>query len=402
MQQLTSERINHFVLTHYSEEYRAERAILLSPNRGLSGCMYWRIETENETYCLRRWTRKKPDIHRLQFLQAVIWHTTYEGIDFLPLPIETQNHQGFVCFEGDYWELLPWIEGQLGFSDSFFVPASFPILSSEEFDFASSDLSVPILDSLKKNEIFAEHDSTEIDSCGTSDTKIFRIAAMCMTLAQIHEAMSSFPLPDFPTSLSKAIFDKKSRWENYSAFGMRKLEDAISSIALPFRGNALGRLIKVGIQLVREAREWSKHCLNRLESMQNSEVPVQTILGNVSLRHFRFDENGVCGLIDCKEMQVDSVALDLAILLGSVAEPSDPLWAFGLKAYQTIRPLSTLEIALVSIFDRSIPILEGLEYLNNIFIDRIPFTSMQIEEMTCRISNTLSRFERENPNRKIA
>ncbi len=130
--------------------------------------------------------------------------------------------------------------------------------------------------------------------------------------------------------------------------------------------------------------------------------PIQPVIGNACRRHFRFDDDGVCGILDLKEIVVDTVALDIATLLGSLAEADERLWRLGLKAYSQVRPLSDNELLLLEAFDCSRVVLEGLDYLSRHFLLRDTHNRFQVIEMCRRLDKILLRLENENRNWKIA
>ena len=59
------------------------------------------------------------------------------------------------------------------------------------------------------------------------------------------------------------------------------------------------------------------------------------------------------GLVDFGSVKEDHVAVDLARLLGSLAEDDEALWTAGLDAYGEQRPPSTLERELARALDRT-------------------------------------------------
>ena len=68
--------------------------------------------------------------------------------------------------------------------------------------------------------------------------------------------------------------------------------------------------------------------------------PLQPCLCDVWHDHVLFDGDRVTGLIDYGAMKIDHPAVDLARLLGSLAEDDLAGWTIGLAAYREVRPLS--------------------------------------------------------------
>ncbi|MDR3199600.1 MAG: phosphotransferase [Planctomycetaceae bacterium] len=349
---ITGQIIEH-VLSAYPKDFRSEDLFPLDPSPSLGLCQHWRIESSKEFYCLRRWYKGQPNRNQLQFIQAVLWTAAYEGIEFVPLPLETKEHKGYVEFDGSYWELLPWFDN---------------------FD-------------------------TETE---TVRQKQFRITAAMMSLAQFHLAVSGFPLPDPPASTSLRLQSQLTLWRSW----VNKHFTQLNQVLLESRSNPStleeARIAKLGLTFLSQILPLSEHCLSLLSHAAWLVIPVQPVIGNALWRHIRFDDNGVCGMIDFKEVTVDNVSLDIASLLGSVSVSNSRLWLLGLNAYQNVRPLSDDELFMVRIFDQTLILLEGLQYLSYLFLEKRSWTDLQKNEMIRRLEFCIFRLENKNDNRIIA
>jgi homoserine kinase type II len=92
-------------------------------------------------------------------------------------------------------------------------------------------------------------------------------------------------------------------------------------------------------------------------------VPVQPCLRDARPAHFLFDGDELTGLIDYGAMGVESVAADLARLLGEWIGDERPLRGVALAAYESVRPLEARELALIDVFERSSGLLIGAHWL---------------------------------------
>jgi Ser/Thr protein kinase RdoA (MazF antagonist) len=353
LQNMITGQIVEHILSAYPKDFRSEDLFPLDPSSSLGWCRHWRIESSKDTFCLRRWSKGKPNRDQLQFIQAVLWTAAYEGIEFVPLPLETKKHKGFVEFDGSYWELLPWF-------DSF---------------------------------------ETEAE---TFDQKQFRVVAAMMALAQFHLAVSVFPLPDPPVSTSLRIQSQLILWKSW----VTKRFARLNQVLLESRSNPAtleeARLAKLGLTFLSLILPLSERCQSLLTHAAWLMVPVQPVIGNALWRHLRFDNNGVYGMIDFKEVSVDNVSLDIASLLGSATVSDSALWTLGLKAYQNIRSLSDDELFMVRIFDQTLVLLEGLQYLSSLFLEEKTWTDIQQKEMIRRLEFCIFRLENKKDNRIIA
>ncbi|MDR2440325.1 MAG: phosphotransferase [Planctomycetaceae bacterium] len=343
-------QIIEHVLSAYPKDFRSEDLFPLDPSSSLGLCQHWRVESSKELFCLRRWRANKPSREQLQFIQAVLWTAAYEGIEFVPLPLETGQHKGYVEFDDSYWELLPWF-------DSFDVGA-------ESFD-----------------------------------QKRFRVIAAMMALAQFHLAVSGFPLPGPPVSTSSHLQLQLAHWKSW----VTKRFSQLNQVLLASRSNPStleeARLAKLGLTFLSQILPLSERCLFLLTHASWLVVPVQPVIGNALWRHICFDDNGVYGMIDFKEVTVDNVSLDIASLLGSATVSNNMLWTLGLNAYQNIRSLSDDELFMVQIFDQTLVLLEGLQYLSYLFLEKRSWTDLQQNEIIRRLESCIFRLEnKENKN----
>jgi homoserine kinase type II len=120
------------------------------------------------------------------------------------------------------------------------------------------------------------------------------------------------------------------------------------------------------------------------------QVPLIPCLRDIHSAHVLFTGDEVTGLIDYDAMRIDSVATDLARLLGSYCSDDFELWDVGLKAYDEIRPLSKDERDLVVHYDRFAVLLTGLQWLDWILLEGKQF---ELAKVLPRIDATLLRLE---------
>lgn len=370
------EPINRQILSAYPERFHTEDEdiVRLDPSCSLGRCRHWRVRTADENFCLRQWPAGTPKKERLQFVQAVLWHAMCEGIDFIPLPFETRKNKGFVEWDGCYWELLPWIAGVEDENGSF-----------EEFHFSDDEF-------LHLENIHAE----------IGELKMFQTVSAMMSLAQFHLAVATFPLPNFPMSTSPGIRDELTGWEMWIAGKFSHLFHVLRS-SENFSSDRLEiRLAELGLTLLNHAVRESGRSMVLLTRAARLSVPIQPVIANAHRRHLRFDENGVCGILDMKKIAIDGVSLDIASLLGSIAESDPALWNLGIKAYRQLRELSDEELYLIEAFERSRLFLEGLGYLERFFLCNDIDSEYQLREICYRLNRILRRLDDEKRSRNVA
>jgi len=255
----------------------------------------------------------------LEFIQAVLWHATREGFRRVPLPLETRNHRGYVAHGGFLWELAPWLPG-------------------------TAD--------------YAQHPTPA------------RLRAAMVTLAEFHRATATFPLPDLPASRSPGIRSRLVRLGRWIEGDLDRLAEAIQpGLFAEIEGRAW--------QVLSLTRQAAPSVLALLEQLCDTRVQLQPCICDVWHEHVLFEADRVTGLIDFGSMRPESVAADVARLLGSMAGDDRSKWEMGLEAYQSLRRLSPGELALVTGFDRSTTVLAGLNWLEWIYCQRRVFENRQ-------------------------
>ena len=275
-----------------------------------------------------------PTVERLQFIQAVLWHVNIEGFELSPLPLEADSHAGFVEHQGALWQLEPWMPGA------------------------------------------ADYHASPSEA---------RLRSALAALARFHLAAASFPLAENGPLPSPRLLQRRDRFEAIQAGELDRLEAAIRPGKWPALAERATRLV----QLVRLASDRVGQTLAAAVSLQ---VPIQPCIGDVWHDHVLFLGDAVSGLVDFGGMRADTIAGDIARLLGSLVADDAAGWQVGLAAYSRYRPLSTDERRLVTAFDRSGVLLSGLEWIQWIYVDRRVFSSPAVIES--RLDTGIARLAR--------
>jgi Ser/Thr protein kinase RdoA (MazF antagonist) len=111
----------------------------------------------------------------------------------------------------------------------------------------------------------------------------------------------------------------------------------------------------------------------QLNEVRALEVPLQPCLRDIWHDHVLFVGDRVSGLVDLGSMSFESVAADVARLLGSLCGNDKRSWSVGMAAYEALRPLSEDERKLVAAFDRSNTLLAGVKWVEWVFVERRRF-----------------------------
>jgi len=321
------------VLAAYPDDCRPLDVEPLGSAGGFSGASFWRVHARCGTLCLRRWPQEHPPVEGLEFIQAVLWHVTREGFDLVPLPRETRRHAGYVRHAGHLWELEPWMPGAADFAE---------------------------------------------------DPTAEKLTAALVTLAEFHRAAATFPLPHPPYSPSPGIEDRRRQLRRWLGGHLDEVQQAVSSQLWPELAPLASRICSL------VSRRGAK-ILDQLDRCSNHRVALQPCICDIWHAHVLFEGPCVTGLIDFGSLGTENVAADVARLLGSLAGDDAELWKLGLGAYQSIRPLSDTELALVEAFDRSTVLMAGLNWIDWIYMQRRVFENR--DAIPGRLREILGRLE---------
>lgn len=392
MDDTPTKKIADHILSAYSDRFRPERVRALELPTSLGTCRYWQVVSSDGLYCLRRWPKSGVKKEHLQFLQAVLWQSVCEGIEFVPLPLETNKNQGFISFNESFWELLPWQDDDFDMKNEFFIPCHFPLLETE----------TDITKIEPKTTNYSSIPPKDKNSLSDLERRTFQTTSALLALAQFHLAVSYFPVPNHPISISDTVRGSLKKWERWISGGFAELFSILHQNERLAANPEIIRFAQTGLEFLEQALSTAGPCMIMLSRAGRMAVPIQPVIGNACRRHLRFDKDGVRGMLDLTEIKVDSVSLDIAGILGSLAGSDARLWNLGLKIYQTLRPLNDHELFMIQVFDSTQTLLEGLDYLSDFFYKGKMVDPHRIDEMTRRLTVWNERFKQDKRNKKIA
>jgi Ser/Thr protein kinase RdoA (MazF antagonist) len=323
------------VLERFLPRIRGGRVEKLDNVGGFSGALFWRVATLNGPLCLRRWPSESLTSEGIALIHGVLQHVARQGFTLVPVPLVCQGGQTFVAHAGHLWELAPWMPGQADFH---------------------------------------------------ANPKPARLRAATQTLAQFHLAAATFPRREPRAGPSPGIGQRLERVRHLLAGDLEQLVEAVgaaqtSADSLHERVWRMLSLVRIAIQPVGRL----------LERVCRFEVPLQPCIRDIWHDHVLFTDDRVTGVIDFGAMQVESVAADVARLLGSMAGDDLSLWHAGLDAYRAIRPLSDEEATLVAPLDRSGVVLGALNWADWIYRQRRHFADLAA--VARRLDEILSRLQ---------
>ncbi|MCA9120663.1 MAG: phosphotransferase [Planctomycetaceae bacterium] len=275
---------------------------------GFSGARFWKIQSEDEQLCLRRWPQEHPSRTQLQAIHDVLLRAVEQGFLQLPLPVRSRDGSTIVYLAGHFWELARWLPGVADFHAN-----------------------------------------------PTSE----RLDAAMQTLARFHLSTRPANSPPSPAPgilsrgdhLRRLLALDASDWSrDLTALNWPEFQQRATSILHFFDKHAQG------IQML-------------LSTASKLRVRLQPCIRDIWHDHVLFEANQVSGFVDFGAMRVDHVGCDIARLLGSLIGDTRDRWKRGLEAYQSVLPLSPDEMTLVDAFDRSTVLLSGMNWLHWVAVE---------------------------------
>ena len=308
---------------------------------GFSGAAVVRISTDCGAFCLRGWPEQGLTPARIRGLHRLLAHVFERGATQAAVPVASRNGDSLVRSGGRYWQLEPWMPGR----------SDFHRLPSRD-----------------------------------------RLRAAMQCLACWHAAARSFTarggelawFAQQPSSPSPAVVDRLEQIRQWSGDSLNLLRTRAEQDR-----SELGRLGPAILDL--HSRKAAR-VASELDGLLASRFELQPCLRDVWHDHVLFSGAEVTGLIDASACKSESVAADLARLLGSLVRDDRAAWDFALQAYAERRPLGPAELRLVDALDRSGVLLSGMTWLKRQYLDGKDIAARA--DVIDRLEAILARLER--------
>jgi homoserine kinase type II len=297
---------------------------------GFSGARLWRVQGTAGPMCLRAWPPDGPSPDRLQFMHQLMRQARAAGLAFVPAVVPTRANTTWVEHAGRLWDLTKWMPGRADFKDR-------------------------------------------------PDRK--RLEAACAALALLHRAWAEATAPQVgcPAGVLRRLECARG-WEELLRTGWRPaFAGGDLDPVQPWAREAWRLLLKAMVKLSPALAGWG-----------NRSVPLQPCLCDIHHDHVLFEGERVSGVVDYGSVKVDSVAVDLARLLGSLAPDDETLHAAGICSYEQVRPLAGEEKELVPVLDQTGTCLAAVNWLTWLYREGKEYedrtaVARRLEEVVCRM-----------------
>jgi Ser/Thr protein kinase RdoA (MazF antagonist) len=289
------------ILARYPAWLRPVSAIeSLGSAGGLSGARLWRYQSAAGLLVLRAFAAHGPGREHLEQVHEWLYKTADLG--FVPVPLADLEGRTIQEAEGRLWELAPWMEG-------------------------AADLARPS----------AAH-----------------VQAAFTGMAAFHQRLAGEEVD----GLSQGIEQRYEAVRELTQGGFIRLELAIERV----RGAAL-EIDGPALRWIALARPTAPLLIDPLARAVGQVTRLQPCLRDARAEHFLFDGERLSGLVDFGAMGVDSVAGDIARLIGDWLDGDPPTRALALTAYESVRPLEPGEKGLIGVFESATALLIGERWI---------------------------------------
>ncbi len=260
---------------------------------GYSGARLWRYESGRGWLVARAWPQDGPTRAGLEQIHR--WLDETADLGFVPIPLPALDGRTVHEQGGRLWDVSPWLEGAP-------APERPPLRPRLRSGFAA--------------------------------------------LAAFHQALRH----DRTRGPSPGIQARLLELEGLLRDGFDAMERALNRAAADPRCPAARRWLSL-------ARVTGGRLVEPLRRASGLIVSLQPCVRDARPEHLLFSGDRVTGLIDFGAMAIESVAADLARLLGDWVGPDTHARAEALDAYVSVRPLEVVEIALLEAFEDSSALL---------------------------------------------
>jgi Ser/Thr protein kinase RdoA (MazF antagonist) len=331
------------VLDHYAIDERSARFESLGSAGGMSGAQFWRVHAPRGPLCLRCWPKEHPSPKRLAFIHSVLRHAESRGIEFLPVPIRSNDDETFVQHGGNLWELSTWLPGKADYEQS---PSDAKLKAAMtamgKFHIATSDL---------------PPSASAPEQMGTR-------------------------ISDPPEAHTDAIQNRYRRLGELSRGSATGHSKAIDDAIWP-------ELAPLARQFLSSLHDSLPSVVAMLQPLQTVTLPLQPCIRDIWHDHILFSGDVVTGIVDFGAIGFDTPACDIARLLGSLVGDDANGWQKGLAAYGVVRRLSVEESAAVRALDASGTLLAGCNWIRWIYMEGREFENR--EQVVERFRRILAR-----------
>jgi Ser/Thr protein kinase RdoA (MazF antagonist) len=319
------------LVARYSSPFRPITSLVsLDGGGGSSGARLWRFRAEHGNLLLRAWPLTGPG--RTQIERVHHWLFQTADLGFVPVPVRDRGGQSLQEWRDLLWEITPWMPGTADRSSP-------PALAHVRIAFSG-------------------------------------LAAFHQRLAGEQVEFASAGLRQRQDEIARLI-----------GGGFDSLESAIRCQVESPASNKDKALAWLDL-----ARRVAPDALEPLVRESGRSVRNQPVLRDARPEHFLFEDDQLSGLVDFGAMGIESVATDLARLIGEWFDGEPNARGEALTAYEQVRPLDPGEARLIPVFEATTALLIGERWTRWHYVENRHFDDP--EAVSLGLDRGLRRLER--------
>ncbi|MFV1966670.1 MAG: phosphotransferase enzyme family protein [Pirellulaceae bacterium] len=333
-----AEVVAQSVMAQYPSCLAPRNIVDLGSAGGFSGARFWRVITPSGAVCLRRWPSEHPTRERLAEIHAVLCYVRRCGLECVPAPLADRAGNTILSFSQSLWDVTPWLPGRADY----------------------------------------HHEPTPE-----------KLQAALATLARFHSSAATTPGQRGTHVVARGILERRRLLEDLVAHEEQQIRRAL-------RGQCPSPLVDRARRMLPLFSRFAPRGAAMLEQAMIA-VAVQPCIRDIWHDHVLYTGDDVTGIVDFGAMRMDSIAGDVARLLGSLVGDSADGWETGLEAYARVRPLSSEERRLVDAYDVTGVLLSGMNWLRWIYLEQrqfenIPIILNRLDRIIARLAHLAERF----------
>jgi hypothetical protein len=285
---------------------------------GFSGACFWKLQQGDECWGIRRWPREHPTVSRLKWIHAVLKHSRGKGFLWLPEMRTSPAGESFTQNLGLLWECSCWMPGTAALGE---------------------------------------------------DPSSQRIATAMEALARFHQSVEEF-LPEQGRQSVPAVESREVFFRQLATGMLDQIQSSLPASDWPDLNRRANQFVEMFSRLKGQLEQ-------RFVSATGIRTRLFPCLRDIRQQHVLFVGDRVSSFIDFGAMRIDSVATDIARLLGSVSRSGEEKWSIGFQAYQAVCPLDDEELELVDTLELANRAMSGLQWLSWILLEGRQFEDRQ-------------------------
>lgn len=301
---------------------------------GFSGARVFRVKIDEAAFCVRQWPTGMPS-ERLLAIHGLLRHLGGDADVPIPVPIRSADGGSIVTFDGQFWQVEPWLPGEADFDQQ----------PTEE-----------------------------------------RLVSAMTGLAKWHLLAAQYEPPHCDIDWLLPCHEDRSPTVSARLRGLVQWQANLDDVEQRLMLEPDDRFRSVGQEIAIHFRRLADSIGRELQQVESLSVRQQPCIRDLWHDHLLFCDDRLTGIIDFGAVKTDSVACDLSRLLGSLFGNDASAWQRALDAYEQTRPLTTTEHQLLRPLNRSGILLSGMTWLqrraeNRISVEQLPRVITRLERI---------------------